>query len=231
MKKPVLRCGDRGYCAGPDPFHKVLFIMRYATLLYALIVLLLLTPRLPAEDPKFVSGPQVGQEIPGPIHAYNITGAKKNQDRFHCLICEYGADPVVVVFKKGSDFGEPFVKLLKGLDAAVVKHDRARLHAFGVVLDGELADVVKEDARREAVRPKVLQLDKAAGLNEGAHLPLALDSKGDLVPYKLHDDAEVTVLLYRDHKVVGNYAFKQLDDKAVDTILKEGLPKLVPTRK
>ena len=202
--------------------------MRCQHFLLSLVFVSLLALPSRGDDPSLVSGPQPGQDLPSPINAYNITGPKKNQDRFHCLVCEYGLDPVVLVFKKGSDFGEPFVRLLKGIDTAVVKNNRARLHAFAVVLDGELVDVVKEDPKRKALRPKLLQLDKAAGLNEGADVPLAIDSKGDLVPYKLNDDAEVTVLFYRDQKVIANYAFSKLDDKAVDSILKEGLAKLVP---
>ena len=207
--------------------------MRSRVLFAAVLVLLALVGPGPADDAKFVSGPQPGQVLPGPFHPFNLTGPKNYLNRFHCLVCEYGNDPVALVFVNGTDFSPAVVKLLHGLNVAIVKQSRARLHSFAVILDPTLADVVKDDDQREALRPKIEQLDKAAELNDGDHLPLALDSAQDLKAYKLSDEAVVTVVLYREQKVVANYAFRkdQLDDKTVATVLNEGIAKLVGGRK
>jgi hypothetical protein len=47
---------------------------------------LLLVPMLVTGDEKSPTYPEPGSDIPGPFHAYNVTGRKK--DRFHCLITE-----------------------------------------------------------------------------------------------------------------------------------------------
>jgi hypothetical protein len=201
--------------------------------LVGLILLLCVSAQVSADDAKLVSGPQPGQVLPGPFHPFNVTGPKNIRDRFHCLVCDYGNDPVALVFIHGTEFSPGVVKLLQGLNAAVVKNERARLHSFGVLLDSKLADVVKDDDDREAMRPVIDQLDKAAGLNNGEHVALALDSADDVKAYKLADEAEATVILYRDQKVVANHAFQkgQLDDKAVEAILKDGVSKLVRAKK
>src|SRR5271165_3880508 len=72
------------------------------------------------------SGPQVGQEVPGPFHPMNVTGeaaGKKN-----CLYCANGANPVVAVFARNAN--PEVAALLKKLDQATVKNSKAGMGSF-----------------------------------------------------------------------------------------------------
>ena len=57
---------------------------------------------------------------------------------------------------------------------------------------------------------------------------LAIDNTGGPKSYKVAKDADVTVVLYTDHTVKANYAFKKgdLNDKAIDKILAD-IPKIL----
>src|SRR5688500_18031321 len=46
-------------------------------------------------DNNLKSGPQVGQEVPGPFHPLNVTGAQAGKKA--CLYCSNGGNPVAVV--------------------------------------------------------------------------------------------------------------------------------------
>ena len=55
------------------------------------------TPRAPAEA-ALKSGPQVGQEVPGPFHPVNINGEQAGKKS--CLYCANGPNPVAAVFAR-----------------------------------------------------------------------------------------------------------------------------------
>src|SRR5437588_5267182 len=79
-------------------------------------------------DESLKSGPQVGKEVPGPFHPLNVTGeaaGKKN-----CLYCSNGANPVAVVFARG--LTPQVATLLKKLDEATQKNDKANMGSFAV---------------------------------------------------------------------------------------------------
>ena len=44
------------------------------------------------------SGPQIGEDVPGPYHPLNVTGPFAGQKK--CLFCQHGANPVAVVFAR-----------------------------------------------------------------------------------------------------------------------------------
>lgn len=187
------------------------------------------------------SGPQPGQEIPGPFHPYNVSGPPKSRDKFHSFVSEYGLDPVVVVFAQGSGFdqananllaegyfGPAFAKLLDQLDQSVNKNVRFRLNSFVVFVDTKLADVATEDDKREAVRERILavkqqmdNMNKDARGPQGFGLPLCLESAKNLKDWKLNEEAQVTVVLYREHRVVGSFGFKkdELKDDAIKQVM------------
>src|SRR5437016_4609114 len=48
---------------------------------------------------KLKSGPQPGESIPGPFHDLNINGPHAGNP--HCLVCEFGLRPTVLVFVRG----------------------------------------------------------------------------------------------------------------------------------
>ena len=68
------------------------------------------------------SGPQVGQEVPGPFHPLNVTGAKAGQK--NCLYCQNGSNPVAMIFAR--EVSEPLTKLIKKVDADI------ELGAYGI---------------------------------------------------------------------------------------------------
>jgi hypothetical protein len=94
------------------------------------------------------------------------------------------------------------VALLKKLDACTVKN-------------GGATDELKDLARKEEFKKLILSVDNPAGPKS----------------YKVAKDAEVTVVLYTDHMVKANYAFKkgELKAKAIDKIVAD-VSKILPER-
>src|SRR5260221_5065473 len=93
------------------------------------------------------SGPQPGETLAGPFHCLNING--EHARNLHCLVCEYGLKPTVVVFARDSATGnKAFASLLQKLDEAVGRHKNARLRSFVVFLSEEFT---KEEGRKDVV--------------------------------------------------------------------------------
>jgi hypothetical protein len=159
------------------------------------------------------SGPQVGQQVPGPFHPLNINGAKAGKK--NCLYCEHGTSPVAMIFARKVSPG--LTTLIKKIDAATVQNKKDRMGSFVVFLsDNEgLADQLKSLAQKENLQKTVLSIDNPAG------------PKG----YNVAKDADVTVVLYEDHTVRFNFAFRdgQLNGQAVNRILAD-LPKILEVK-
>jgi len=157
------------------------------------------------------SGPQPGDEVPGPFHPLNLTGASAGEK--HCLYCENGNNPVAMIFAR--DLNEPVSKLIKKIDAATVEHADAKMGSFVVFLNDneDLQKKAKEVAEKESIKKCVLSIDNPAG-------PTG---------YKVNKDAEVTVVLYNAHNVKANYAFGkgELDDKGIEKVLAD-VTKILP---
>jgi hypothetical protein len=158
------------------------------------------------------SGPQVGTDVPGPFHPVNINGEQAGQ-RF-CLYCVNGTNPVAMVFAR--EVTQPVTTLIKKIDTANGKYADKKMGSFVVFLNNdseELTAKLKNVAEKQHLKHTVLALDNQAG-------PKA---------YNVAQEADVTVVLYTDHKVKANYAFKkgELNAKAIDKILAD-LPKILP---
>ena|SRR5438132_1284414 len=157
------------------------------------------------------SGPQTGDEVPGPFHPLNLTGASAGEK--HCLYCENGNNPVAMIFAR--DLNEPVTKLIKKIDAATTEHSDARMGSFVVFLsdDENLQKKAKEVAEKEKIKKCVLSVDNPAGPQS----------------YNVSKDAEVTVVLYNARNVKANYAFGkgELDDKGIEKILAD-VTKILP---
>ena len=69
------------------------------------------------------SGPQTGDEIPGPFHPLNLTGAKAGEK--NCLVCQNGGNPVAMIFAR--EVSEPLAVLVKKIDAATGEHKDAKV--------------------------------------------------------------------------------------------------------
>ena len=156
------------------------------------------------------SGPQVGQKVPGPFHPVNVTG--KFAGEKHCLYCENGTCPVAMIFAREVTPG--LTKLIKQIDTATAKNRKARMGSFVVFLsdDEKLPEQLKALAKREHIQNTVLSVDNPAGPQK----------------YNVSKNADVTVVLYEDHTVRANYAFRrgQLSEQAVERVLAD-LPKIL----
>src|SRR4051794_1801265 len=156
-----------------------------------------------AADPC-VSGLKEGQR-PGPYSA--VVSAGENRGKSHCYVCETADRPAVIVFAR--TLSEPLGKLAAGLDKALVEHKKADLRAWVTILhedQSKLDDDVLKWAKKHAVKAT----------------PVGVFEDTDGPPsYKLHKDADVTVLLAVKQKVVVNFAFKagEMKDKQVKEIL------------
>lgn len=168
---------------------------------------------LPAAD-RFQSGLQPGEELSGLFEPVNVTGP--NAGELHCLVCENGANPVAMIFAR--ELSEPLVKLLAKMDALTGEHKDQDMGSFVVFLS--------ED---ENLKQK---LEAAAEKNKLAHIVLAIDAPAGPEGFKVAEKADVTVVLYENHKVKANHAFQpgKLTDQAIDAILAD-VPKILPAKK
>jgi hypothetical protein len=157
------------------------------------------------------SGPQVGQEVPGPFHPVNINGEQAGKK--NCLYCANGPNPVAAVFARGVN--PEVATLLKRLDEATDKNSKANMGSFAVFCSDKegLEGALKDLASKQGLKKLVLALDNPAG------------PKG----YDIAKDADVTVILYNEFTVRANYAFKtgELNQKSIDGIAAD-VSKIVP---
>ncbi len=110
--------------------------------------------------------------------------------------------------------------LLKQLDETIAKNKAADLRTFAVFLTND----------RKATEAKLKELAQEAKISD--HVPLIIpEDPATLKPYRIHQDAEVTVVLFRKWKVMGNCAFKsgEFKEKDVQGIVAE-LAKIIPTK-
>jgi hypothetical protein len=161
------------------------------------------------------SGPQPGEQVPGPFTPLNVTG--EDAGKKQCLVCKNGTNPVVMIFARSADAAET-KKLIKAVDAATAKHSDCDMGSFVVVLtddEDKAGTALKEFADREKLKKVVLSTDSPAGPPK----------------YKVSKDADVTVVLYTRHEVKANHAFKkgELKDKDIDAIVAD-VAKIVPQK-
>jgi hypothetical protein len=145
------------------------------------------------------SGPQVGENArPRPFTPLNINGP--TPDKKVCLVCRNGDNPVAMIFAREPN--ENLVSLIKKLDAATVKYSDKNMGSFAVFCnDSEgLQTTLKDLAKKESLKKFTLAIDNPTGPE----------------PYKIAKDADITVVLYTESKVIANYAFKKGEFKAAD---------------
>jgi hypothetical protein len=156
-----------------------------------------------------VSGTPVGQR-PGPYSFLVATGPQRGQS--FCYICDTAERPAAVVFARR--LSEPLGKLLLKFDESAAQPKDA-LRSWMTVL-GE----------------KTIGLDDLAKWSKEWGLesvPVGVFDDPDGPPsYQLSADAELTVLLFVNKRVVANFAFRagEMNDAAVAKVL-EALPKLM----
>lgn len=180
----------------------------------AFLFLFLAIPALAADSPC-VSGPRVGQR-PGPYSFVLCTGPERGKS--HCYICETADRPSVIIFARS--LTDPLAKLTGKLDRALADHKAAELRSWVTLL---AEDQSKMDA------------DVLAWVKKNAirSVPVGVFEDLDGPPsYRLHRDADVTVLLSVNKKVVVNLAFRagELTDAKIAEVV-AALPKIVPAKK
>ncbi len=149
------------------------------------------------------SGPQTGQEVPGPFHPLNVTGEQAGKKA--CLYCSNGANPVAVVFAREAT--PAVAKLLKQLDDATVKNGKAEMGSYAVFCSDKdgLDKALSKLAAEQKLKKLVLSIDNPAGPKS----------------YAIAKDADVTVLLYHDFTVKANHAFRkgELTDATITKVV------------
>jgi hypothetical protein len=180
-------------------------------------------------DKKLVSGPQKGTYLPGPCEVFNINGTK-HKDRFHCLVCDYSFDPVVMVFareSKGAD-NVALDSLMRRLDASLEQNADSNLRAFTVILSPDFrSSATGEGAQdRQKIIDETLKRDQLLERlrNRASKLKsliLACTVAEGPKSYNLDPGAEVTVVFYKELKVLENYSYApaKMTEEDVDMII------------
>jgi hypothetical protein len=138
------------------------------------------------------SGPQVGEVArPKPFFPLNINGP--TPDKKECLVCRNGNNPVAMIFARNPS--DELTSLITKLDAETVKNKDKKMGSFAVFCN---------DA--EGLDSKLKTLAEKQNLKA---FTLAIDNPTGPEPYKIAKDADVTVVLYTNSKVIANYAFKK----------------------
>src|SRR5262245_51307104 len=183
-------------------------MMRNALKLGVLVGVGVLAQAYGAEPIK--SGLQPGEKITTIFEPINVTGEHAGEP--YCLICENGLAPVAMLFAR--EVNEPLLKLLGKLDEATNKHRDQEMGSFVVFLSEQdgLRERLGAEARKRNLKRIVLSTFEPAG-PAGFHVAA---------------DAELTVVLYREHEVKANHAFRkgELTDSASGKILAD-LPKIL----
>jgi hypothetical protein len=121
-----------------------------------------------------------------------------------------------MIFARG--VSDPLTSLVKKIDAETGKNSKARMGSFVVFMseDEKLSDTLKSLAEKQGLKNCVLAIDNPAG-------PTA---------YAIAKEADITVVLYNNRKVMANYAFKkgELNDAAIAKVIAD-LPKILTTKK
>lgn len=155
-------------------------------------------------DAKIESGLKPGQK-PGPYSFQVVTGPQRGQ--LMCYVCETADKPMVIVFAR--ELTEPLGKLAAKLDRAVADGKPKDVRGWLTVM-GEAKD--REEQLVQWGRKHVLK-----------SLPLGIFADPDGPPaYKLHKDAQVTVIVAKDRKAIASFGFRagELNDKSIGDMMK-----------
>jgi hypothetical protein len=170
---------------------------------HSLAVLSLLVAAALATADPVQSGLPVGKR-PGPYSFLVATGPQRGQQT--CYVCEQheGGKPAAVVFARS--LSDPLGKLLAKLETAGAGK-QATGYKVWMTQVTPTADLDSLAAWSQKQRLKGVPV----GAFEGADGPPA---------YRLHPDADVTVLLFVKTQVVANFAFRrgELTDKAIEDV-------------
>lgn len=150
-------------------------------------ICLLILMSWPVTD--LVSGPQPGRKY-GPYTFLLATGAHRGTS--HCYVCETGNDPAIIILARSTSV--PLGKFLNQLEKLLDKPAKPELRAW-------VTFVGMDQPRQE---PDIITWSKQTGIRK---IPVGIFEASSGPPgYKLHADADLTILLVRNGKVVHNFA-------------------------
>lgn len=174
------------------------------------IAFLFIVPSVSAAAEPLKSGLQPGERLTNIFEPLNVTGPFAGEP--HCLVCENGLSPVAMIFAR--DVNEPLVKLLAQIDKATEKNRDVQMGSFVVFL-----------SEKEGLKEQLEAVAKKHGLK---HIVLSIDAPAGPEDFNVAKESDVTVVLYREHLVKANHAFRngELNDAAVEKIVGD-LPKIV----
>ena len=194
--------------------------MRTSMLAVVLAPGLVLCGAVLAAEGGLKSGPQPGAYLPGPFNPYNVTNADMPDyaGTKNSYVEQHGSNPVVLIFAQ--EVSGPLVTLVKLLDREVSRNMSEKLRLRSVVV------LLSED---EGMEDKLKALDRKEGTK---NVSLAFLLPPGPKHYKLSPAADVTVVMYRQNKVVANHAFKkgELNEKAIEAVLRD-VPRIVARRR
>lgn len=134
-------------------------------------------------------------EVGAPVSAFyvkDVTGPAAGTKL--CYRCLYGNKPVVSIFAR--DIDGNVASLIKEVDGVVAKNQDHNMKAFVVLLTDE-------------PEAKEAKLKQVADEGKVSHTPLTtFDGVTGPQPYKIAQDAEVTVMMWVDGKLQVNEAYK-----------------------
>jgi len=161
------------------------------------------------------SGRGIGEYVPT-FYSRVVTGPLMN--RSVCYVCRNGQRPVVMVFLR--EVGKESVPLLKQIDDLVDDHRAEGLRSFGVYVCDDPSEAV----------PVV----QTFSFDNKLSLPLTVASTAIAEPHcqNIHVDADVTVVLYRNRKVVESFGYERghVDRTQIQSI-KTSIEKLLKARR
>jgi hypothetical protein len=160
---------------------------------------------------EVTSGPQVGDRV----GAFTVTKVAGNPDdgvtdgKNLCYRCRTGNKPVVMVFARTAD--AKLAKLVKKIDEEVEEHADDKLTSF-VNMIGSDAESLKKAAAEFVTKHEIKRVA----------FVVPDDTQNGPPDFKIAPDADVTVVCYKEGKVVANHAFAAggLTDEKVDAVAK-----------
>lgn len=147
-----------------------------------------------SESKPLTSGPAAGKEVPS-FFVRAITGPQMN--RSVCFVCRNGDRPVVMILLRRLETGTSAV--LKSVDELIDRRRADGLRAFGVMLSDEPSKV--------SPHLQTISFDEKLSLPLGVG-PEALADRDSL---SVDPAASVTLVAYRDKKVVWTSAFRSAE--------------------
>ena len=153
---------------------------------------------------EFASGPPVGAKLPGTFEPLNINGPDAGTEQ--CVVCKYLNNPVVMVFARQP--GPAVAELVTKLEEAA---RRAKRSVGACVVFTDTSDATQTELKKLAEQKSLRQV------------VLGVINVSQLKPYKLHPDAECSVIFYDRQVIRVNRAFKtgEFTAKAADEIARQ----------